>query len=156
MRTIRIYDVNNFVKEYCIDRVTAFQLDPCPETHEQKPCNYIVRKTPGVYVWELYAVSARGKEWFIGAYYSMPGYSTFDLISEPEVTRWYYRHWAMFNAFLQKDHPLQKHMLITRLGICKKCGKILTDKTSIMRGYGPDCFNHILDKLEGTGNEHMD
>lgn len=150
MQTLRLYTTDNFVKEYCKNYAMAFQLDPTPETHEQKPCNYIVRKATGVYVWELYAVSTHGKEWFIGAYYNMPSYNTFELVSEPSVTRWYHYHWIMFNAFLQKDHPLQEHMLITRLGICKRCGKILTAAGSISLGYGRDCYKHMCEENHGT------
>lgn len=148
MTIIQLYNKQKLIRDYFTSHSTqAFAFDLIVG----KSYYYTVRKTPGVLAWEIYALSPHGKEYFIGAYYYLNGAEehTFDLTPEPSVTRWYHENWSLLNAFLYNIEALPGNTQIRRLGICNRCGKVLTDCESIARGYGPECFKHTMeDKCE--------
>lgn len=111
---------------------------------------YIVHKRDNLLVWDIYAATQHGKERFIAAYYGA-NVDEFGCIPEPRLSDWWYKHWLYFNICVDTN---SEQLIVKPLGICAKCGKLLTDPVSITRGYGPECIKHI--KQEELNCEHMD
>lgn len=129
-----------FANTYFTDHNTAFALTlqrACEHT-TTRAC-YTVHKTPGVSHWTVYAVNTHGREHCLGQYFANIDYGL-QLDAEPSVSAWYHTAWTLLDDWW--THTAFTRTVITPLGYCKRCGRLLTDPRAVARGYGDECFKH--------------
>lgn len=120
---------------YFTDHDTAFAT-----TRGTRQLLYTVRKTPSILRWQVFAADTSSKEHLLCTYYG-GAIDEYDHIAMPSPGDWWYDHWVTLSSILAGNSPG-----LTRLGYCKRCGKLLTSAISVARGYGDSCYIATLEE----------
>lgn len=93
---------------------------------------YLIEKRKSVYVWD---VIYKGKRDICICQYFGAGVN--ELQFQPVGGIDEIRAKNFFDLYLESG---EKHLQVKTLDFCSRCGRLLTDSTSIQRGYGPECM----------------